>query len=109
MWLPLLILGCSEPVDSAAPVTVPPREVPPPTFVEQRPERLIAIGDIHGDFRAAKKALKLAGVIDGDNQWIGGETWVVQTGDQLDRGDDEEKILESVSYTHLTLPTIYSV
>ncbi len=70
------------------------RESPPPTFIEEAPARLAALGDVHGDLKAARKALRLAGAIDGDDQWIGGELVVVQTGDQLDRGDKEEKILE---------------
>ncbi len=58
------------------------------------PERLIAIGDIHGDLSAARRALRLAGAISDDDHWIGGELVVVQVGDQLDRGDDEQEILE---------------
>jgi hypothetical protein len=58
-------------------------------------KKLVAIGDIHGDLVAAIKSLKLAGVIslsvpndtmDVNNiQWTGGETFVVQLGDQIDR------------------------
>ena len=58
------------------------------------PARLIAIGDLHGDIAATRKALRLAGAIDESDRWIGGELVVVQTGDQLDRGDDEQAILE---------------
>ncbi|MFO7563618.1 MAG: metallophosphoesterase [Enhygromyxa sp.] len=58
------------------------------------PARLVAIGDLHGDLAAARRALRLAGAIDEDDRWIGGELVVVQTGDQLDRGDDEQAILE---------------
>lgn len=47
-------------------------------------ERIIAIGDLHGDFELTLKALKLAKVIDNNNKWIGGGTYVVQVGDQLD-------------------------
>jgi len=70
------------------------RPTPPPTFVDEAPRRLVAIGDVHGDFKAAKKVLRVAGVLDGDNNWVGGDTWIVQTGDQLDRADREEKILD---------------
>ena len=59
-----------------------------------QPERLIAIGDIHGDLQALKGALRIAGVLHAKkDQWTGGRTVVVQVGDQLDRGDDELAIL----------------
>ena len=58
-------------------------------------EKLVAIGDIHGDLVVAIKCLKLAGVIDisiPNNtkniniiHWIGGNIHVVQLGDQIDR------------------------
>jgi hypothetical protein len=57
-------------------------------------ERVIAIGDLHGDLAAARAALRAGGVIDGDDAWIGGKTVVVQTGDILDRGDDEQAIID---------------
>lgn len=56
--------------------------------------RLIAIGDLHGDLEAARTALRLGGAIDVEDHWIGGDLVVVQTGDILDRGDDEEAIIE---------------
>jgi len=46
--------------------------------------RIIAIGDIHGDYRMAVKSLRLAKVIDKKLNWIGGDTIVVQLGDQID-------------------------
>ncbi|MEZ4448495.1 MAG: metallophosphoesterase [Nannocystaceae bacterium] len=66
---------------------------PPPTRVPA-PRRLVALGDVHGDLAATRAALKLAGAIDDADQWIGGDLVVVQTGDQLDRGDDEREILD---------------
>lgn len=58
------------------------------------PGRLIAIGDVHGDLGATRAALRLGGAIDGDDRWIGADLTVVQTGDQLDRGDDERQIVD---------------
>lgn len=65
-----------------------------PTLRYPAAERIVAIGDIHGDLSAARDALLLAGAIDDDDRWIGGELVVVQVGDQLDRGDDEQEILD---------------
>jgi hypothetical protein len=56
--------------------------------------RIIAFGDVHGDINATREALRLAGAIDQEDRWIGGTLIVVQTGDQLDRGDDEQAILD---------------
>ncbi len=47
--------------------------------------RIIALGDIHGDFKLCIKLLKLAKVIDKNYNWIGEDTIVVQVGDQIDR------------------------
>ncbi|GEM_PF-295859 len=58
------------------------------------PARLVAIGDLHGDLEVTKAALRLAGAIDGSERWIGGSLVIVQTGDQLDRGEGEQEILE---------------
>jgi hypothetical protein len=58
------------------------------------PKRLVAIGDLHGDLGGARAALRAAGAIDDHDKWIGGDLVVVQTGDVLDRGDDESAILE---------------
>jgi hypothetical protein len=41
-----------------------------------------------------RAALRLAGALDEHDHWTGGRLVVVQTGDQLDRGDDEPEILD---------------
>lgn len=48
--------------------------------------RIIAIGDIHGDWEALQSSLRLAKVINKKGNWIGGNTYVVQVGDLLDKG-----------------------
>ena len=81
-----------------------PSAPPPPTPVEiaplsdrltrTAPERLVAIGDLHGDLDHARRALRLAGAIDERDAWIGGKLMVVQTGDEIDRGDGDRRILD---------------
>jgi hypothetical protein len=56
-------------------------------------DRIVAIGDLHGDLASAREALRLAGAIDNKDHWAGGKLVLVQVGDQLDRGDDEPEIL----------------
>lgn len=56
-------------------------------------DRLVAIGDIHGDLQKARQALMAAQVMDENDKWIGGNTTVVQVGDLLDRGGDEIKVI----------------
>ncbi len=58
------------------------------------PGKIIAIGDLHGDLGSTRQALRLAGAIDDKDRWIGGNLTVVQTGDQLDRGDQDREILD---------------
>lgn len=49
-------------------------------------KRIIAIGDIHGDYNLAVRSFKLANLIDDNFEWIANppETIVVQVGDQID-------------------------
>ena len=46
--------------------------------------KIIAIGDIHGDYYIFIELLKLAKVINSNLKWIGKDTYVVQLGDTLD-------------------------
>lgn len=55
--------------------------------------RVVAVGDVHGDLVKLRQAMRLAGVTDERDRWIGGDAVVVQVGDQLDRGDDEVAVL----------------
>jgi hypothetical protein len=57
-------------------------------------ESVVAIGDLHGDLAATRRALRLAGAIDDHDAWVGGKLVVVQTGDVLDRGDDDRAVLD---------------
>ena len=41
-------------------------------------KRLVAVGDLHGDYDKTRRALRLSGLIDNADHWVGGNTVVVQ-------------------------------
>ena len=57
-------------------------------------QRIVAIGDIHGDYEQFITLLRDSGLIDQRNRWIGGKAHLVQLGDVPDRGSDTRKVLE---------------
>ena len=57
-------------------------------------EKIVAVGDIHGDFRNFVKILKGTGIIDNQLHWSGGKTHLVQTGDIMDRGPNARKVFD---------------
>ena len=65
----------------------------PVTKVDLDGRRLVAIGDLHGDFKQAMRALQVAKVMGEDGKWCGGTSVLVQVGDILDRGDNELAIM----------------
>ena len=46
--------------------------------------RILVLGDIHGDFNMLIHLLRKGNVIDKKNNWVGKDTVVVQVGDQID-------------------------
>lgn len=56
--------------------------------------RVVAVGDIHGDFDGFTKILRHAGLLDEDNHWAGGDTLFVQTGDFTDRGPKVRQVMD---------------
>jgi len=56
-------------------------------------ERVVAVGDVHGDADQLASVLKTAGLIDDQGAWVGGKTHLVQTGDVLDRGPDSRRAM----------------
>jgi hypothetical protein len=58
--------------------------------------RVVAVGDLHGDLEATRRVLRAAGAIDGKDHWIGGKLVVVQTGDTIDRGDDDRAVIDLI-------------
>jgi hypothetical protein len=56
--------------------------------------RVVAIGDLHGDYAKFHDQLRQAGLIDARDAWSGGATHLVQLGDVPDRAPDTRKILD---------------
>jgi hypothetical protein len=79
---------------STAPAAASASAPIPPVTRLPAPPRIVAIGDLHGDLAATRASLRLAGAVDDKDHWAGKDLMVVQTGDQLDRGDDERAILD---------------
>lgn len=53
--------------------------------VQGHADRIIVLGDIHGDYNLMLRMLKVGKVINDSGKWIGKNTIVVQVGDQIDR------------------------
>ena len=68
----------------------PPTAAPPAAG----PARVVAVGDLHGDPEAALDVLRLAGLVDAQGRWSGGQAVLVQTGDTTDRGPSSRAVLE---------------
>ena len=56
--------------------------------------RIVAIGDLHGDYGAFEEVMTRAGLMNEDGNWAGGRTLAVQVGDIADRGPDSRQIIE---------------
>ena len=56
-------------------------------------ERIVAVGDIHGDYANFVAVLSDAGIINERGNWIAGNTHLVQMGDLPDRGPDTDKVI----------------
>ncbi len=57
-------------------------------------ERVVAVGDVHGNIDGLVAILKRAHLVDDDLRWSGGNSVLVQTGDLLDRGADVRAVLD---------------
>lgn len=74
-----------------AAVLMPSAAVPQPA-----PQRIVAIGDLHGDFEAWRAIATAAGITDAKGKWTGGNATLVQMGDIVDRGPDSLKIIHDM-------------
>ncbi|MEM7583788.1 MAG: metallophosphoesterase [Acidobacteriota bacterium] len=80
----VLLLACSGPQAFAQQVESLPGSS----------RRIVAIGDIHGAFNGVREILRKIEIIDQRDNWVGGNSVLVQTGDFLDRGPGATKVAE---------------
>lgn len=66
---------------------------PSPGGSQSTPQRIVAVGDLHGDYDAWLDIARAAGLIGADRSWGGGRATLVQMGDMTDRGPDSLKII----------------
>lgn len=84
----------ASPAAAPEPEAVPPPEPPPEPAPAPPPARVVAVGDLHADLPDALEVLTMAGLLDAEGRWAGGEAVLVQTGDTTDRGPDSKEVVE---------------
>lgn len=77
--------------------------VPAPLPAQPQP-RIIAVGDLHGDFQAWSTIARAAGITDARGHWNGGKTTLVQLGDIVDRQPDSLRIIRNLQQLQKEAP-----
>jgi hypothetical protein len=77
--------------------------IPSPVSARQ-PQRIVAVGDLHGDYSAWMDIARGAGVVDPQGHWAGGKTILVQLGDVVDRGATSLQIIRSLQQLQKEAP-----
>ena len=75
-----------------------------PAQAAKAPERIVAVGDLHGDYAAWLDIARAAGLIDAGGHWTGGRTTLVQLGDIVDREPDSLQIIRSLQQLQAEAP-----
>lgn len=70
--------------------------LPGAAMPQPAPQRIVAIGDLHGDHDAWRAIARAAGLVDAGGKWSGGKTTLVQMGDVVDRGPDSLRIIRDL-------------
>ena len=68
------------------------------------PNRIVAVGDLHGDYGAWLDIARNAGLIDARGHWAGGRTTLVQLGDIVDREPNSLQIIRSLQQLQKEAP-----
>jgi hypothetical protein len=68
------------------------------------PQRIVAIGDLHGDYAAWMTIAQAAGLTDARGHWTGGRTTLVQMGDITDREPESLRIIRHLQQLEREAP-----
>ena len=71
---------------------------------QKQPQRIVAVGDLHGDYQAWQAIALNAGIINAKGHWAGGKTILVQMGDVTDRWADSLKIIRNLQLLQAEAP-----
>lgn len=75
-----------------------------PAPAQNQPPRVVAVGDLHGDYQAWQAIARDARLIDARGRWAGGKTILVQMGDVTDRWADSLKIIRELQQLQRQAP-----
>src|SRR5579872_5104599 len=67
-------------------------------------QRIVAVGDLHGDYSAWQDIARGSGLIDAKGHWAAKDTILVQMGDITDREPDSLKIIRSLQQLQREAP-----
>jgi hypothetical protein len=62
----------------------------------QQPARIVAVGDLHGDYSAWRDIASAAGIVNSRGRWTAGAATLVQVGDIADRGPNTLAIIRDI-------------
>ena len=65
-----------------------------PSVAPASSDRIVAVGDVHGDLDAFRAILREAGILSEKDHWEGGTTTFVQLGDITDRGPKVRGVMD---------------
>lgn len=70
-----------------------PKRIKPSSGIHEAADKIVVLGDIHGELKSLVNLLRYNGIINENNQWIFGKGHIVFTGDVFDRGSQVTECL----------------
>ncbi len=88
-------LACLALATALPAMAVPPSSAREPAAWEWKGiSRVVAVGDLHGNPDKAIRLLTGAGLVDGNQHWVGGADHLVVAGDFIDRGSGDRPLMD---------------